>query len=209
MTPEEANVINLAIELRRQIPGRDTIQRIALEAATWELVTKCEQCNHDTHTCPGCGAWVPHAGDGVCNECRTTYADECRCSADEKMYCASSQCHGGSNVQESETQWVLRTWQDVRTDDRVRMPGTDVTATIQTRYLSAEQDPMGQAWHVVSGGSGPFAHQKDHVVQPGECVVLLEGETQPRFMNPVAPVEIEVTAKDVWATELLGWENRR
>jgi hypothetical protein len=207
MTPEEAAVINAAIAMTR-IGHEPTVPEMnILRDATWKLVTACEDCNHDTHRCPGCGAWVPHASSGVCRECETTYADECRCAADEKMYCASSQCHGGSNLP-PEMQWVTRTWQDVRTNDVVRMPGTDVTATIEHRYRHPSQDQAGKDWHVISGGDGRFAHMKDHIVQPGECVVLLAGESQPRWMNPAAAVEIEMTAEGLCVTEQLRWENR-
>lgn len=197
MTPEEAAVINAAIELRRQIPGRDVRQRITLEEATWKLITTCNDCNHDTHTCPGCGTWVPHAGSGVCPGCQ---ADMDGVDQSPPLWAPSAQ----ERQRQPEMQWVLRTWQDVRTGDTVRMPGTEVTAVIEMRYLHPSQDPEGKAWHIVAGRT----HWDNHAVQLGECVVQLAGEGQPRFMNPVAPVEIELTAEDIRVAELLGWENR-
>jgi hypothetical protein len=188
MTPEEQAVINAAIELRRRIPGRDQREVLALSNATWKLITSCEECNTDTHRCPGCGAPVPHAGTGVCPGCA-----------------------GEVNTPPPwapPMEWVLRTWKDVRTSDRVRMPGTDVTAVIECRYLHSSQDPQGRTWHVVSGGSGQRARFDDHVVLPHECVVLLAGEKDVRFMDPAKPVEIEMAAEEVNVRNLLGWENR-
>jgi hypothetical protein len=91
------------------------------------------------------------------------------------------------------------------------MPGTDVTATIAMRYRHPSEDPSGTSWHVVEGSeTGPWAHKTDHFVQPGECVIMLATDTNvgPRFMNPAAPVEIKLSAKEVWVAELLGWSNR-
>lgn len=102
-------------------------------------------------------------------------------------------------------QWVLRTWRDVRSRDYVRMPGTEITSGITHRLWPPTDDERGRrSWHMVAGEK----HWDDHVVQPGECVVVLEGETTPRFMNPSAPVEILLTQNEESAINALGWENR-
>jgi hypothetical protein len=113
--------------------------------------------------------------------------------------------------EEGEPAWVLRTWADVVTGDEVRMPGTDATATIAMRYRHPSEDKAGKSWHVVaSAETGPWAYKTDHFVQPGECVVMLGTDTNvgPRFMNPVAPVEIKLTAEEVKLYGRLGWSNR-
>ena len=109
-----------------------------------------------------------------------------------------------------EPQWVLRTWADVVTGDEVRMPGTEVTASIAMRYRHPSEDPTGRSWHVVplDMTPGPWAHTKDHVVQPGECVVQMEGRQKAFFADPAAPVEIKLTAEEVKLFDRLGWANR-
>jgi hypothetical protein len=144
-----------------------------------------------------------HAGaDGSCPDYGSTL-DPC------PPGCASGTCVAGGQRTE-EPQWVLRTWADVVTGDSVRMPGTDATAIIAMRYRHPSEDPTGKSWHVVpSTETGPWAHTKDHFVQPGECVVLLDvpGERE-RFMDPAAAVEIALTPAEVAVIEMLGWANR-
>lgn len=104
-----------------------------------------------------------------------------------------------------ELRWVLRTWADVVAGDTVRPPGfPDVVAHVSARYRSVSEDPAGETWHMVAGGG----HWSDHVVRPGEVWVVLDQETDPRCMERTAPVEILLTASEVAAIELLGWENR-
>jgi hypothetical protein len=111
---------------------------------------------------------------------------------------------------EPELVWVLRTWHDVRAGDTVRLPGTEHVTTIIERYWPPqpmlnpqlhEADPhvdvrAARAWHVVPGQEG---HWQDHVVKvrpdgKPECVVVLGGETRPRFMDPLLSVEIQMDA---------------
>jgi hypothetical protein len=115
-------------------------------------------------------------------------------------------------------QWVMCTWADVVTGDRVRAPGTNTTALVVRRYRHPSEDPFGQTMHVVpSAETGPWAHKGDRLVQPGECVVELapeEGEQDaggtPRYMKPQIPVEIELTAGELSAIEAMadGWSRR-
>lgn len=103
--------------------------------------------------------------------------------------------------------WVLRTWADVRQGDTVRMPGSDVTAVVATRYWPATDDARGRgSWHVVEGEK----HWDDHVVQEGECVIRFatDPEKHARFMNPDAPVEIQMERDVAEAVALMGWEHR-
>ena len=107
-------------------------------------------------------------------------------------------------------QWILRTWADVRAGDTVRMPGTDYTATIAARYAPPAADrkaarvERGQ-WHIIPGATG---HWDDHPVRPGEVWVVFTGQTHLRNMDPTKPVEIQLSAVEVAAIELIGWENR-
>jgi hypothetical protein len=108
-----------------------------------------------------------------------------------------------------EPNWVLRTWADVVTGDEVRMPGTDVTATIAMRYRHPSEDPAGTSWHVVPAtDTGPWAHTKDHFVQPGECVIQMADSHTARFMNPAAPVEIKLSPAEVAFIDSVGWHLR-
>jgi hypothetical protein len=225
MTPEEAAVINEAI--KAHAIGREPTgpQQSALRRAVHQLIFACNDCNHDMHRCPGCGTSVSHAGSGVCAGCSgETNALPSWVPPTESRFMAMMREELKDTVaplpELPMLQWVTRMWRDVCTGDKVRMPGTDVTAVIEMRYRHAgfnpntlkatpqSQDAAGRSWHVVSSGDGKFAHTRDHIVQPGECVVLLAGETAVRFMDPAKPVEIELTAEDVRAAELLGWENR-
>lgn len=158
-------------------------------------------------TCGGSGLDPCRLGNAI-----AAYLAICRCSRTERMYCQSDNCHGGADLLD-EPRWVLRTWADVVTGDEVRMPGTEHTATIAMRYRHPSEDPAGTSWHVVpSTDTGPWAHTKDHFVQPGECVVLFSTEPtgQPRFMKPAAPVEIKMTTAELAALELIGhgWADR-
>ncbi len=111
---------------------------------------------------------------------------------------------------EPELLWVPRRWRDVVTGDTVRMPGTEITAIIERRYLHPSEDPHGLTWHVTDDGTRErWSHTRDHVVQPGECVVALAGEApRVRFMDPGAAVEIRLSGEELKAIEMLGWENR-
>lgn len=100
--------------------------------------------------------------------------------------------------------WILRTWADVRRGDTVRLPGTEHTATIADRYVSTGEDRLGRGWHVIAAPK----HWDDHIVQPGECWLLFEGESTPRNMDPAKPVELLLTPAEVQAIEVIGWEHR-
>lgn len=110
-----------------------------------------------------------------------------------------------------EPQWVARTWTDVRVGDRVRVPGTEITARVQAIYRAPQEDPVGRTWHVVpSAETGPWAHKTDVVIQPGQLGVLFQDEQphQAHVLMRNVPVEIELTPAEVAAIELLGWHNR-
>lgn len=181
MTPEEKAVVQAAIKSRYAGLAGLPIPSDELRVAIDELIISCPDCNTDRHTCPGCGANLPH-GDVACGDC----------IPDERHDVVRRR-------------WVLRTWRDVRADDVVRMPGTEITSSIAHRLWPPTDDERGRrSWHMVAGEK----HWDDHVVQPGECVVVLQGETAPRFMNPSAPVEILLTPDEESAINALGWENR-
>lgn len=96
--------------------------------------------------------------------------------------------------EQPEPMWVLRTWADVRKGDAVRMPGTEMTAAITDRLWHPSEDPRGESWHVVHDGSTEkWAHTRDRVVQPGECVIVspdIPAAEHGRWMQPTAGVEI-------------------
>lgn len=71
MTPEEARVLDLAIEWGRAVEFKqDTVQLLtSLEEAAWALILACPQCNTDRHRCPGCGAPIGHTATDCGNDC--------------------------------------------------------------------------------------------------------------------------------------------
>lgn len=248
MTPEERAVINTAIEWRRAIPGRtrDIKLTIELERVIWELIISCQQCNHDTHRCGGCGAEVGH-GEYTCSDCEEpprlnvpastagvndplVYAHDPHCNAQHEagpQACPlpEPEIHTASTVataelsaalerQRDELIWHPRTMKDARKGDQIRPAGSDMpngTAVtdrywppqpaVPTRHgpLPADRD----TWHVVPGAK----HWDDHVVQPGEVWLCLDGGA-PRNVDPDFPIEILLTRAEIAAIELLGWDNR-
>jgi hypothetical protein len=97
-----------------------------------------------------------------------------------------------------EPQWVPRTWQDVRQGDRVRLPGTDVTASVTSVVMLP--------WHV-HPAADPY-HPERHKCEWIAVRVRFAEDGKARDMDPAKPVEIELTPAEVAAIELLGWENR-
>lgn len=110
--------------------------------------------------------------------------------------------------------WHPRTMKDARKGDQIRPAGSDMPngtkvtdrywppqPAVPTRYgpLPADRD----TWHVVPGAK----HWDDHVVQPGEVWLCLDG-TAPRNVDPDFPIEILLTRAEIAAIELLGWDNR-
>lgn len=110
--------------------------------------------------------------------------------------------------------WHPRTMKDARKGDQIRPAGSDMpngTAVtdrywppqpaVPTRYgpLPADRD----TWHVVPGAK----HWDDHVVQPGEVWLRLDGGA-PRNVDPDFPIEILLTRAEIAAIELLGWDSR-
>lgn len=145
----------------------------------------------------------------------------CVCSSTKREYCAEWDCVGGTRLEEEQPEtWVLRTMKDVRAGDVIRPAhrgtGSPSESTVTARYLPPMKDGSNAgAWHVVSGGSGPFAHTKDHVVRPGEVWLCFDNEGDPRHLDPTFPVEIlmdQATAE--WLdsenvnTAGMGWEGR-
>jgi len=107
--------------------------------------------------------------------------------------------------------WVKRTMTDVRPGDMIRPAGKDIAgmrvtarcwppATSESKQTARDRG----SWHVVEGSGG---HWDDHVLQPGECCVHLDGAGH-RLFKPTFAVEIQLTPSEVAAIELLGWNNR-
>jgi hypothetical protein len=236
MTPEEKAVIQAAIEWRRAIPGRDrdVRQTIELESKIWDLIIRCPQCNAGGHQCPGDGNPIGHGDrdcgehDDVCNNCAplragasvdrvdgsdlTTPCSECGAieSVTASLVATAELRAAIESVKSEVPLWALRTWADVRKGDTVRMPGSEITATITDRLWHPSEDPRGESWHVVHDGTtDKWAHTRDRFVQPGECVIVspdITAAEHGRWMEPTAGVEILLPGgeAELAAIELLG-----
>lgn len=127
---------------------------------------------------------------------------------------ATAELSAALERQRDELIWHPRTMKDARKGDQIRPAGSDMpngTAVtdrywppqpaVPTRYgpLPADRD----TWHVVPGAK----HWDDHVVQPGEVWLCLDGGA-PRNVDPDFPIEILLTRAEIAAIELLGWGNR-
>ncbi len=130
MTPEEKTVIQAAIAWKE---GLDPIRftRVVgdpsdvLLNSVNALIYRCADCSSGGHQCPGDGKSIPH-GETDCGE-----HDECECSRDQPVYCASTECHGGSDIRE----WILTDWIHVLPGDTIRMPGKTQEATVQSLHI--------------------------------------------------------------------------
>jgi len=195
MTPQERAVINAAIEWRRAIPGRRTALTVDLEALIWQLIVSCAACNYERHICPGCGANIGHG--------------ETACAA----------CSDGPREDPVLMVWHPRPLRDVRKGDVIRPAGTDAQSTVTDRYWPpqpATRNPDGGdglpkdrgTWHVIGDpGLDKWAYTRDHVVQPGEVVICLDGG-EPRNMAPDFAVEILLDPAEIAAIDAIGWDNR-
>lgn len=97
--------------------------------------------------------------------------------------------------------WHPRTWADVRSGDTVRLPGTEVTAEIGTAVLLH--------WNIdprtgTSGYNPPVAMPHDVM----RVRFTHELEAPPRDMDPVKPVEIQLTRSEIDALDTIGWAER-
>lgn len=133
--------------------------------------------------------------------------DGCACSPAEKIYCASSDCKGGSQV----PIWVARTWVDVRSGDDVRLPGTENYAHVQRA--------VHLHWHV-DPRTGTSAYNPPIPMQwSGVHVTLyttasdgtrgMTTQASEFTMDPAKPIDIRTTQLELDAIELLGgWPAR-
>lgn len=102
--------------------------------------------------------------------------------------------------------WHPRTMKDARKGDQIRPAGSDMPngTAVTDRYWPTTPDASDRGtWHVVPGAK----HWDDHVVQPGEVWLCLDGGA-PRNVDPDFPIEILLTRAEIAAIELLGWDNR-
>lgn len=102
---------------------------------------------------------------------------------------------------EQELIWHPRTWADVRPGDTVRLPGTEVTAEVYTAVLLH--------WNV-DPRTGTSAYNPP-VAMPHDVMRVRfthELEASPRDMDPVKPVEIQLTRSEIEALDAAGWMNR-
>lgn len=97
--------------------------------------------------------------------------------------------------------WVPRTLADLRAGDRCRMGG--VEATVKGRAWST--------WPLRPSDSSEFGWRTPVLDPHGELYVTLDfggQERQYRFNDLSVGVEILLSADELAAVELLGWENR-
>lgn len=220
LTPEERAVINAAI---RAFFRPDAIRvPIEIRQAVNALITTCPECNGGGHTCPGDGTPIGHA-DSDCGE----HDDDGPAVSNRPLATDRQAMRAVRDAAEAELraadvpQWIARTMADVRAGDTIRPilvdPGPEAESRVTGRYLPPQPvkngmhpDPVmapvkAGSWHVVSGGA---KHWDDHVVQPGEVWLNLDGATEPRMLKPTFGVEILLSPSEAAAIELLGWQNR-
>lgn len=93
--------------------------------------------------------------------------------------------------------WYPRTWVDVRAGDQVRLPDSDVTATIATA--------VHLHWHVDPRSS----EYEPRPLEWSGVQVRFEGEDQPlRTMDPAKPIDILLSPQEHSHIKFLGWPNR-
>lgn len=110
-------------------------------------------------------------------------------------------------IDHDELIWHPRTMKDARKGDQIRPAGSAMPngTAVTDRYVPAAPGYSDRGtWHVVSGGA---KYWDDHVVQPGEVWLRLDGGA-PRNVDPDFPIEILLTRAEIAAIELLGWDNR-
>lgn len=108
--------------------------------------------------------------------------------------------------------WHPRPLRDVRKGDVIRPAGTLGQSTVTDRYWPPTPDGSDRGtWHVVPDlGSDKWSFTRDHVVQPGEVWICLDGGA-PRNMAPDFAVEILLDPAEIAAIDRLGplgWDNR-
>lgn len=102
---------------------------------------------------------------------------------------------------EEELIWHPRTWADVRSGDTVRLPGSEVTAEVYTADLLH--------WNI-DPRTGTSAYNPP-VAMPHDVMRVHfthELEAPPRDMDPVKPVEIQLTRSEIEALDTIGWAER-
>lgn len=111
-----------------------------------------------------------------------------------------------SAQQQDELIWVPRTWQDVRTGDRVRMPGSANEAHVA--------HAVHQHWHVdprtgTSSFNPPRAMEWEcvHVVLTDRADQSLRRHLGEWDMDPAKPIEIQISASELDAMILLNGED--
>lgn len=126
--------------------------------------------------------------------------------------CASGVC----SISVERPQWFERTWMDVRAGDTVRPPGVEgadamVTAIGPVVPWGVNDIQPLDAYQQRDIQYNPGRYAGTYAVRKATLQPHPIGDTQPitRDMKPDAPVEIEMTASEVRAIELLGgWQNR-
>lgn len=192
----------------------------------------CEQCMADADgqptgpvpwsrpdACPKCGGPCEDECLFVCDNCAPLRAGASVDRVDGTDLTEPCADCGAVELAADEPVWTPRTMTDVRRGDRIRPTPADGTEPdpaqeidVVDRYWPPQPRtesglPADRGvWHVTAGKW----HGEDHVVQPGECCVVLGTDPRPRFFDPAMKVDIRVTPSEVAAIEAFGgWANRR
>lgn len=146
----------------------------------------CATCDHGGHTCPGCGASVPHEGSGVCPACTVEHGpkpagERSRTWDPDNPGCAPEEC-GGSRLDPCST--VMRT-RGARHDGEPAPAAEEPTTWGRVAAGDQAKGDDGSWYPVVSvrEGRGP---------QEGRTVVTLRiaNQGRPYPMDPEGPVTV-------------------
>lgn len=143
MTPQEKAIVQAAITWRLEIPGNRTRSTVALEQATWELITTCSRCNCGGHTCPGDGKSIGH-GDTDCGE-----HDPDPDLPDNQMLEAMEQVELWADDPGAGPRWIPATFADCLAGDHIRI-GTEETDVLRANrgiwHADARDEWRPKAW---------------------------------------------------------------
>jgi hypothetical protein len=222
MTPEELAVVQAAMRWHDAVLAHpESLHPLAnlfnpllpalneLSRTTYLLAVTCPECNAGGHTCPGDGNPIPH-GATDCGEhapmqdCpdRGSRLDPCPIGCTDTV-CIVNQKPAEADLEPKPVMiWVPRTWEDVRTGDHVRAPGSDATAYVKSA--------VHLRWHI-KPGTGRY--NPEPLEWSGVRVTMSsKASASEPFgsyeMDPGKPVEIEVSEAEAHVLNGLGWETR-
>lgn len=213
MTPEEKAVVQAAIRHYHANPLTHVFSLPgSLGATTQALIYACNECNTDTHRCPGCGEQIEH-GDNACQDCgqngTETHCFECT-TDDPRPWCdcaSDETCKGpcrrrahspqlcpfrlvSVSIEDSgvpESEWRAATFLHILAGDELRM-GADtakvIGASANLWHASVQSQRMmsGKWWDDVT--------RWEHIEVACVLDINRSGEYTRLSMSPDVPVEI-------------------